>query len=198
MRLVPYCPSQTLLTKQAALQYLTHPSLVPDFADEVLEILARKSKDSSLVLAYYYSAQPALKSAASIECLFTSIAKTSVTEAFFFARGQSIYAHRHMFELLISNVLNNSTPAQIADRSTELVKLPMNAEEEEWFNEYLTRGDGTRHKKAKDTVLMRKIGTGKFAEGLEMKGLHGKNIGGLDWNVLVAGVENGMGPRTDL
>lgn len=95
-------------------------------------------------------------------------------------------------------MLHNSPQTQIADRATELVKLPMTIEEEEWFNEYLTRGDGARFKKAKDTVLMRKIGTGKFTEGLEMKNIHGKNIGGLDWNLLVAGVEHGMGPRADL
>ena len=191
-------PCRTMLTAlQEALQYLTHPSLVPDFADEILEVLVRKNKDPALALAYYYTVQPTLKTAASIECLFTSIAKTSVTEAFFFARGQSTYAHRHMFELLVSNVLHNSSQVQIADRSTELVKLPLNAEEEEWFNDYLTRGDGARFKKAKDTVLMRKIGTGKFV-GLDMKGIQGKNIGGLDWNVLIAGIENGMGPRADV
>lgn len=183
---------------QAAIQYLTHPSLVTDFADEILETLVRKCKDPTYPLSYYYSAKPTLKTAAAIECLFTSIARTSVTEAFFFAREQSTYAQRHLFEILISNVLHNSPQTQVADRATELVKLPMTAEEEEWFNEYLTRGDGARFKKAKDTVLMRKIGTGKFNEGLKMRDIHGKKIGGLDWSLLVDGVQRGMGPRADL
>jgi hypothetical protein len=102
-----------------------------------------------------------------------------------------------MFEMLISLVLNNSSPETIADRSVELVNLPMTAEEEAWFEDYLLRGEGRVLKRAKDTVTMRKIGTGRFKEGLETKGANGRSIAGLDWGNLTAGVEAGLGPRAD-
>jgi hypothetical protein len=180
---------------EAALQYLTHPSLIPTFADEILEILARKSKDITLPLAYYHTARPSLTNEKSIEYLFTSIAKASVTEAFYFAREQSMWSQRHMLEMLIALVLQNSPPDQIADRATELVGLPLSEEESAWFEEYLTRGDGASLRKAKDTLLMRKIGTGKFDEAVKLKGVNSKSAGGLEWNSLLNGVEKGMGER---
>ena len=103
-----------------------------------------------------------------------------------------------MFEMLITLVLQNSSQDTIADRSVELVNLPMTAEEEGWFEEYLIRGDGRALKRAKDTITMRKIGTGRFKEGLETKTASGRNIAGLDWGNLTAGVEAGLGPRADI
>ncbi|KAF8857095.1 hypothetical protein BDZ45DRAFT_675034 [Acephala macrosclerotiorum] len=184
---------------ELALQYLTHPSLIPTFADEILEVLVRySSKDLSLALAYYHTVQPALTSRPAIECLFSAIGRTSVTEAFYFCRGQPEYAQRHMFEMLVALVLNNSTPDTIAARSVELVNLPFTKEEEEWFEDYLLRGDGRALKKGRDTLMMRKIGTGNFAESLSLKGTHNRSIGGLDWNMLSNAVEDGLGPRLEI
>lgn len=180
------------------MQYLTHPSLIPTFADEILEALVRKSKDDlTLALAYYHTAQPTLTSRSAIECLFSAIARTSVTEAFYFARGQPQYAQRHMFEMLISVVLNNSPKDTIADRSLELVNLPFSLEEDRWLEEYLLHGDGRGLKKSKDTVLMRKIGTGRFTDSLSMAGINSRSIGNLDWNNLSEGIKHGLGPRLD-
>ncbi|KUJ14641.1 uncharacterized protein LY89DRAFT_783738 [Mollisia scopiformis] len=181
---------------ELALQYLTHPSLVPTFADEVLEVLVRSSsKDLSLALAYYHIVQPALASRQAIECLFSALGRTSVTEAFYFCRGQPEYAQRHMFEMLVALVLNNSSSDTIAQRSIELVNLPFTKEEEDWFEDYILRGDGRALKKGKDTLMMRKIGTGDFAESLSLKGTHSRSIGGLDWTTLSNAVEDGLGPR---
>lgn len=182
---------------EKAVEYLTYPTVLPTFADEVIEVLVRMTKGSQLPLAYYYTASPSLTSQKSLEHLFTAIAKTSVTEAFLFAREQSSYAHKHFFEMLIASVLNNSTSDQIADRATELIGLPLDVEEDRWFEDYLLNGEGTGLKKGKDTVLMRRIATGKFQEAVVMKGLHSKRIGGLEWNTLVGGVEKGMKTRLD-
>jgi hypothetical protein len=109
-----------------ALQYLTHPSLIPTFPDDILEVLVRHAKnDLTLSLAYYHTVQPALTSTQALESLFSAIARTSVTEGFYFSRGQPEYAQRHMFEMLIALVLNNSPQTTIADRSVELVNLPL-------------------------------------------------------------------------
>jgi len=181
-----------------AIEYLTYPTILPTFADEVIEVLSRKARNPALALAYYYTTSPSLTDSKSIECVFTAIAKTNVSEAFFFAREQSAYAHKHMLQMLISSVLHNSTSDQIADRATELIGLPFDAEEEQWFEDYLLCGDGTNLKKAKDTVLMRRIATGKFQEATTIKGLHSKSIGGVEWNSLIGGIENGMKTRLDI
>ncbi|KAK2628969.1 hypothetical protein QTJ16_002072 [Diplocarpon rosae] len=181
---------------ELALQYLTHPSLIPTFADEILEVLVRKSRGNlTLALAYYHTVQPTLTSGAAIECLFSALAKTSVTEAFYFSRGQPQYAQRRMFELLISLVLNNSSKDTIADRSVELVSLPLTTEEDEWLEDYVLRGEGRLLKKSKDTLMMRRIGVGNFTESLSMRGISNRGIGGLDWETLSEGIRDGLGPR---
>jgi hypothetical protein len=104
-----------------------------------------------------------------------------------------------MFEMLISLVLNNSTSHTVADRSVELVNLPFTPEEEGWFEEYLLNGEGRSIRKSKDTLMMRRIGTGNFTESLGLKGINTAwPIGGLDWGVLSDGIEDGLGPRIDI
>jgi hypothetical protein len=179
-----------------ALQYLTHPSLIPTFADEILDVLVRaSSNDLTLPLAYYHTIQPTLASSRATECLFSALARTSVTEAFYFCRGLAEYTHRHMFEMLVSLVLNNSPSDTIADRCVELVNLPLSTEEDEWLEDYLLQGEGRALKKGKDMMMMRKIGTGNFAESLALKGINSRAIGGLDWKTLSEAVEDGLGPR---
>lgn len=186
-------------TMQIALQYLTHPSLIPTFADEILEVLVRHaSQNLTLALAYYHTVQPTLSSRSAIECLLSAMARTSVTEAFHFCRGQSEYTQRHMFQMLIAVVLKNSSPETIADRCVELVNLPFSTEEEAWFEDYLLRGDGRALKKGKDTLMMRKIGIGSFTESLSLKGIHNRTIAGLDWSTLSKTVEDGLGPRLEI
>ena len=73
--------------------------------------------------------------------------------------------------------------------------MPFSAEEEAWFEEYLAHGDGRPLSKSKDTLMMRGIGTGKFAQSLEVRGLNTRSIGGLDWRGLQEAVKDGLGPR---
>lgn len=173
--------------------------MIPTFSDEILEVLVRHARkdDLTLPLAYYNTVQPALTSTQALESLFSAIARTSVTEAFYFSRGQPEYAQRHMFEMLISLVLNNSPSSTIADRSVELVNLPLTLEEERWFEEYLLNGDGRQIRKSKDTLMMRRIGTGNFTGSLSLEGLTTRSIGGLDWAILADAVDEGLGPRLD-
>jgi hypothetical protein len=171
--------------------------VVPTFQDEIVDILVRQSKDNdmSLVLAYYHTSQPTLTSSTALESLFSAIARTSITEAFYFSRGQPENARRHMFEMLIALVLNNSSKDTIADHGVELVNLPLTREEEVWFNEYLLHGEGRVINRAKDTLMMRNIGTGNFTQSLSLDGLNSGPIGGLDWATLSAAVQDGLGPR---
>lgn len=171
--------------------------MIPTFQDEIIDVLVRHAKDNdlSLALAYYHTVQPTLTSSTALESLFAAVAQTSATEAFHFTRAQPEYAQRHMLERLIALVLNNSPKDTIADRSVELVNLPMTGEEEAWFNDYLLHGEGRAIRRAKDTVMMRRIGTGNFADSLSLDGVNGRPIGGLDWGTLTGAVEDGLGPR---
>jgi hypothetical protein len=152
----------------------------------------------SLALAYYHTVQPTLTSSTALESLFSAIAKTSTTEAFYFSRAQPEHSQRHMFEKLIALVLNNSPRDTIADRSIELVNLPLTQEEEAWFNEYFLHGEGRSIRRAKDTVMMRRIGTGNFIGSLSLEGLNARPIGGLDWATLTGAVRDGLGPRLNV
>jgi len=161
---------------EVALQYLTYPSLIPTFPDEILETLVQHAKhdDMTLPLAYYHTVQPTLTSSNATESLFTAIARASITEAFYFSRGQAENAQKHMFELLIF------------------------VEEESWFEDYLTTGDGRTLRKAKDTLLMRKIGTGRFTEAVLVEGTSSRAVGGLSWDMMQNAVQNGLGKRLEV
>ena len=102
-----------------------------------------------------------------------------------------------MFEMLVSVVLNNSPAATIGDRSLELVNLPLSSEEDAWLEDYLLHGDGRNLKKGKDTLMMRKIGMGNFADSLSMRGVNKNTIAQLDWTKLLEGIKHGLGPRLD-
>ncbi|TVY93525.1 Protein ELYS [Lachnellula willkommii] len=177
-----------------ALEYLTHASLIPTFQDDIVELLVRKN-ELHLALAYYHTVQPVLRESRAMQCIFRAIATSSVTEALYYSRSQPEHTRRHLFEFLISLVIHNSPKATIADRSVELVNLPFSDEEEAWFEEYLLQGDGRGLSKGKDTLMMRKIGTGKFTESLALKGANGRSIGGLDWRTLSESIRDGLGPR---
>ena len=192
-------PRTILKFLQIALQYLTHPSLIPTFPDDILEVLVRHAKNSdlTLALAYYHTVQPALTTTQPLESLFSAIARTSVIEAFYFCRSQQVYAQRHMFQMLISLVLNNSSRETIADRSVELVSLPLTAEEEGWFEEYLSIGEGRGIRKASDTLMIRKLANGSFNASLDVEGVDIRTVGGVDWHTLSDAIQRGMGRRLD-
>jgi len=137
-----------------ALQYLTHPSLLPTFHEEILHTLIHYSNpdDFTLALAYYHTVQPTITNSLTLESLFAGIARTSVIEAFYFLRGQPDIARYKMFESLISIVLQTPASEKAAARGVELVNLPFNPEEEAWFEQFLTVGAGRGFRRAKDTM----------------------------------------------
>ncbi|KAH6615665.1 nuclear pore complex assembly-domain-containing protein [Chaetomium sp. MPI-SDFR-AT-0129] len=158
-----------------ALEHLAHPALPPEFADDIITVLVRHAKtataaptsssstdepDYSLPLAYYHTAQPILQTAEALELLFGALARTSVAEALYFARGYpSPAAHRQLFERLVAAVLEH--PDAAGARGKDLVSLPLTAAEERWFQEYVATGEGRRSKNARAVAQMRQIVTGR-------------------------------------
>jgi hypothetical protein len=162
-------------------------------------VLVKRSKDLTLPLAYYHTVQPTLSNKIAIEHVFSAIARTNVTEAFYFSRGQPEHSRKHMFEMLVAIVLNNSSKETIADRSVEMVNLPLSLEEDDWLEDYLLRGEGRQLPGCKDTLIMRKIGTGHFADSMALrKRINTHQVDGLDWNMLSEAVQDGLGPRVDV
>lgn len=120
----------------------------------------------------------------------------SVTEAFYFSRRQAESSQKHLLEQLISYVLSNTKGDDRAARSMELVNLPFNEQEENWFEEYLGTGKGKMLHGAKDTVTIRRIGTGRFKEAIaDGDGPSGRKIDGVNWEPLRHGLAEGLASR---
>lgn len=67
----------------------------------------------------------------------------------------------------------------------ELIGLPFDVKEEEWFEEALLRGNCRTLNAAKDTVMMRRLAVGKLHNlSTDLESLSGRKIDGLNWDVL--------------
>lgn len=145
--------------------------------------------DYTLPLSYFHTVQPILKTSEALELLFNAMARTSVTEAFYYSRTHSESVRGQLFRQLVSSVLSSPLSEETAARATELIGLPFDATEEEWFEEFLTQEDGKKLKRAKDTLIMRKIVTGRLSEAVQDKSL------GSGWGMVQEGVKSGLGGR---
>ncbi|KAI2624462.1 nuclear pore complex assembly-domain-containing protein [Xylaria nigripes] len=172
---------------ELALEHLTHPSLISDFADDIIRVLVRHAKDGdyTLPLAYYHTVQPSIKSSATLELLFDAIARSSVMEAYEFTRSHADYMRRQLFRRMVLVVLDSGSSEEAAERALELTSLSFDADEEQWFTECLESGEGKGLRAAKDTLLMRRIATGKAIVGGE-KGT---------WAIVLEGFKAGSGGR---
>lgn len=181
-----------------ALEYLTHPSLVPEFADEIVTALARISsssttqaggEDYSPVLAYYYTVQPVLKTAAATNVLFDAISESSVSEALCYSRARPQFMREQLFKRLVLSVVDVSEAddtEEAADRAFELTSTGLEAQEEDWFRDALLGSEGKKVRVAKDTLLMRRIARGD-AGSVSEKGA---------WSSVLEGFKKGSGGRS--
>jgi hypothetical protein len=111
--------------------------------------------------------------------------RSSVTEAFYFSRARGNPSHRNLFEKLLNFVLANSAGAIRATRSVELINLPLDEEEEAYFEEYLKDGKGRTLFGANDTLVMRALVTGRSNAIMEYgKNMSGRKIDGVNWATL--------------
>ena len=169
---------------QEALEYLAEPCLIPTFPDEILYVLSRHCQaDHTIPLQYYNTVSPPLASVRVLDAYFQCLCKASITEAFFFARSSSLPEHRHLFERMLSFVLSHSSGEARADRAMELIRLPLDAEEESWFENYLLGGKGQGLYGAKDTVIMRQMALGneQRAQELSRDVKERKRVDNMNW-----------------
>ncbi|KAL3477807.1 hypothetical protein BJX99DRAFT_245998 [Aspergillus californicus] len=171
-----------------AIEYLTEPSLIPTFPDEILYTLTLShlpKHDDSLVMAYYLTANPPLVSQKAQRAFLQTLCRSSITEAFYFTRKHHETLRQTYLTQLIE-FIHSSDAGQIRSRrAMELIGLPFDDQEEQWFEDALLRGNAKTLHAARDTVMMRRFATGKQSEltaGLES--LAGKKIDGLNWDML--------------
>ena len=106
------------------MDFLTQPSLIPTFAEEILHALLlhvddkdnnkkdnkEAAKDLHLPLSYYQTVCPGISSPEIRDAYFTYLARLSITEAYTFARTQQPRNVRlHLLELLAASALSSSS-----------------------------------------------------------------------------------------
>jgi hypothetical protein len=191
---VSMSPTNSLADKRA-LEFLTEPTLIPTYPEEILYTLCRHTpkNDCSLPLAYYQTVSPSITSQKVLEALFLVLCRSSITEAFFFSRAQGQNIHHRLFQKLIKFILAQSKGEVIAIRGASLMSLPLNEIEDTWITEYLKDGEGRNLPGAKDTMIMRGLTKGdlKMLQG-GGEDLAGKKIKGVNWAVLKEGLQRGL------
>ena len=177
-----------------AIVHLTDPTLIPTFSEEILYTIGKHSpQHPELVLEYYNTTSPVLTTTKTLNVYFSALVNSSVTEAFFFTRRQSDATRKHLFEVLLALVHGSSSGGARAKRGVELVGLPLETEEEEWLEEYLLKGKGKNLFGAKDTVIVRRIATGRSDEiGTLAREAKERKIDGVNWPQLAREMEAGL------
>ncbi|GES63396.1 nuclear pore complex assembly-domain-containing protein [Aspergillus terreus] len=171
-----------------AIEYLTEPSIIPTFPDEILYVLTLPhlpKHDDSLVMAYYLTVSPPLTTEKVQKAFFQTLCRASITEAFYFTRSHDQSLRRNYVTQLIEFVLTTEAGQLRSKRAMELIGLPFDDQEEEWFEHALLHGSAKSLHGSKDTVMMRRLAAGKLSglsAGLESLG--GTKIDGVNWDVL--------------
>lgn len=176
------------MINQRAVEFLAEPSLIPTFPDEILYALTLTKlpkHDDSLAIAYYLTAAPPLASAKVRMAFFETLTRSNVTEAFYFTRKYDEDLRRDFFDQLVEFVHKASPGQTRSRRAMELVGLPFDEDEEQWFEAVLLQGNASTLPGAKDTVMMRRLATGRLGEITpELESLGGKKVDGLNWDDL--------------
>ncbi|KAF1808505.1 hypothetical protein P152DRAFT_462505 [Eremomyces bilateralis CBS 781.70] len=204
-----------------AVGYLTEPSLQPVFHEEILGVLLEHCAEAEeekgdqkaglkkhgghnppesqhlrgLPMSFYVATNMRITSDDLVTRFFRYRCSISIPRAFSFMRSQPVGPHlqRGLLELLIHEALSSeSTHKDRANRAMQLINLPMNEDEDGWFEEYLLRGRGRSLHGAADTVTMRRMGLGKVREILKERTL-GNQGGGGRWDQLREGLRRGIG-----
>ncbi|KAM3540857.1 hypothetical protein ARSEF1564_006213 [Beauveria bassiana] len=170
-----------------ALEYVSHPSLGPDFSDDIIIALVQHAPedDYTLPLAYFTSVQPVLKSSIAVKLIFDAMSRTNVTEALLYSRTFPGHARVQLFQRLITSVVDANKDDEITRQASELVFLPFDATEDAWFEDFLSNGEGRTLKRAKDMLLVRRISCDRFEELTKYKANN-------EWAAVLEGIKSGV------
>ncbi|KAJ5885232.1 hypothetical protein N7495_009742 [Penicillium taxi] len=172
------------LQLKRALDYLSEPSLIPTFPDEILYVLTIPQiphRSDSFAITYYLTAAPPLATEKVRQSYFEILCRSSITEAFYFTRKHDGYNRDRLFVQLVEFVHKTPAGQTRSKRAMEFVGLPLDEDEETRLEETLLDGSVSTLPGAKDTLMMRRLATGRL-QGLESLG--GKKVDGLNWDDL--------------
>ncbi|KAF2675909.1 hypothetical protein K458DRAFT_447784 [Lentithecium fluviatile CBS 122367] len=200
---------------ETAVQNLTYPGLIATFPDEILMVLLTRGgmgvggrggaggAKQGLAAAYFECVNPPLKSEAVRREYAAYLARRNVTEMYYWIRSRPDEEHYPLLEILVQETLSREHahddplyPRE--DKAEELVSLPFTEEEEDWLEQFLSEGRGRALRGAEDTVNVRRIANGKFAEFVGANGSKGRRYGGVNWEGLRDGVRRGIGARGEV
>lgn len=174
---------------------------MPTFPQEILYTLCRHAPkdDATLPLAYYYTVSPSVTSNKALEALFEVMCRASITEAFYFSRGQSDLIHRTLLENLIGFIHSSAAGDVRAAKAIELIGLPLTEEEELWFEEFLSKGKGRNLHGAKDTLRARQIASGRLPNAsTDSKDSTSRKHESINWTALKGSLKQGSETRFDI
>ncbi|KAF1938958.1 hypothetical protein EJ02DRAFT_409417 [Clathrospora elynae] len=205
-----------------AVGHLTHPSIIPTFPDEIMHTLlvgrgwltiAGMSMDSSddvLALAYYNCVKPPLEEQKVRIEFARYLADRNVTDMYYWIHSRPEYEQKPLLEILVEETLQRhvnaprrSPGSQLYSReakAVELVSLPFTDEEEGFIEKFLTEGKGRMYESAEDTVMMRRMVTGRLtdvAAANKTTYTGARPLGRVDWAILKDGVKRGLGSRSN-
>lgn len=194
---------------ESAVSSLTYPGLIPTFPDEILFALLSRGEvhgmggaqggADPLPAAYWECVRPPLADGKVRRKFATYMAQRNVTETYFWIRTRAESERLELLEVLVQETLAAAPPPTAdeypkEERAQELVALPFEEREEEWLIRYLAEGKGRSLRGAEDTVQMRRLAGGRFAE-FAKEGAKGRLAGGVNWDGLRDGVRRGVGER---
>jgi hypothetical protein len=98
--------------------------------------------------------------------------------------------------MLITAALKNTPVEYRSQTGVELVELPFNDDEQRWFEEYLTKGEGQSLAGARDALLARWAVSGKWDKVVDDAADGSVDAGG--WRRLTEGLGKGLDNRKGL
>ncbi|KAI9886589.1 MAG: hypothetical protein M1823_001631 [Watsoniomyces obsoletus] len=179
------------LETEAALEYLTQPSLTLLFAGEIFATVqkAPPDEDPTFAQAYYHTVSPGFEFPLALEMLVISTAEASITEAFFLSRRQVESRRKEFLEVVIRSAIQPRFGLKRVDRVMELVNLPFTAREEKWFVDFLRTANNHWPLGSHLTLPVREMAAARYVEaGKDWKSLKGKKMKGIDWEALRLGL----------
>lgn len=154
------------------------------FADQILVALLRHPKsDPSLATAFYICASPPLEDPKALDAYSDLLSSKNPIEAVHLARKQDQTNHKRLLDKLIVKILQEKATNRRAEQATLLVGMSLTRQEEEWLELCLLSGPASKLPGANDTVLVRRIATGRLSpkdEGVTGR-LKGEKIDGVNW-----------------
>lgn len=147
--------------------------------------------DNGLAISYYLTAAPPLATEKVQRAFFETLCRSTLTEAFYFARKYDESRRRSFFIQLVEFVHRTEAGQLRSKRAMELVGLPLDEDEEKWFEEALLQGSASTLPGSKDTLMMRRLATGQVENlATELESLAGKKVDGLNWDDLRSSIRH--------